>query len=135
MTMCNRENVYPWGVTKEDLDAFLSTHPERRDSILNLRTVVRKETLANLQHDLATLKKYPALDTLHPGLRQDLESTSRESAKAPRSTKSKIQHPTPRIDPILDNKALNSARRTLDYGFYAVPYAVAYADELMGRSC
>jgi hypothetical protein len=118
------KNVYPWGVKKEELDAFLSTHPEKRDSILDLRTVVRKLTLANVQHDLATLKKYPALDTLHPGLRKDLENILRESAKAPRSPKSRVQSPTSRTNTIPDNK-------TLDFGFYAVPYAVAYADELI----
>ncbi len=93
------KNVYPWGVKKEELDAFLSTHPEKRDSILHLRTVVRKLTLANVQHDLATLKKYPALDTLHPGLRQSLQS--------------------------------EVSGRVAPGGFYAVPYAIAYADELI----
>ncbi len=118
------KNVYPWGVKKEELDAFLSTRPEKRDRILNLRTVVRKLKPANVQHDLATLKKYPALDTLHPGLRYDLERISRESAKALRGPKSKVQNPTSRTNPIPDNK-------TLDFGFYAVPYAVAYADDLV----
>ncbi len=125
------KNVYPWSVKKEEIDAFLSAHPEKRDSILDLRTVVRKRMLANLQQDLATLKKYPALDTLHPGLRQDLENISRESAKAPRSPKSKVQSPTSRINPIPDNKTLDIGRWRLDFGFYAVPYAVAYADELV----
>lgn len=93
------KNVYPWGVKKEVLDAFLSAHPEKRDSILGLRTVVRTLALANVRNDLATLKKYPALDTLHPGLRQSLQSEVSGSI-APG-------------------------------GFYAVPYSVAYADELM----
>lgn len=125
------KNVYPWGVKKEELDAFLATHPEQRDSILDLRTVVRKLTLANVQHDLATLKKYPALDTLHPGLRQDLENTSRKGMKVRRSPKSKVQGPTSTEDPIVENKTLDLGRETLDSGFYAVPYAVAYADELI----
>ncbi len=85
------KNVYPGDVKKEELDAFLSAHPEKRDSILDLRTVVRKLVAANVQHDLATLKKYPALDTLHPGLRQDLESFSVERVKA--LQKSKVQGP------------------------------------------
>lgn len=93
------KNVYPWGVKKEELDAFLSTHPEKRDSILDLRTVVRKLTLANLQHDLATLKKYPTLDTLHPGLRSSLQS--------------------------------EVSGRVAPGGFYAVPYAIGYADDLI----
>lgn len=93
------KNVYPWGVKKEELDAFLSTHPEKRDSILDLRTVVRKLTLANIQHDLATLKKYSVLDTLHPGLRHSLQS--------------------------------EVSGRVARGGFYAVPYAIAYAEELI----
>src|SRR5918992_3168043 len=28
------KGVYPWGVKKEELDAFLAAHPERRDQIL-----------------------------------------------------------------------------------------------------
>lgn len=125
------KNVYPWGVKKEEIDAFLVTHPEKRDSILNLRTVVRKLTPANVQHDLATLKKYPALDTLHPGLRQDLENTSQETAKASTSPRSKVQRPTSRTDPMLENKSPEIGPGTLNSGFYAVPYAVAYADELI----
>lgn len=92
------KNMYPSGVSKQELDAFLAAHPERRDSILNLRTVVRRSSAENLQRDLARLKQYPALDTLHPGLKLDLERLlSRPDAK----------------------------------GFYAVPYSVAYANELL----
>ncbi|MFN2510631.1 MAG: zincin-like metallopeptidase domain-containing protein [Pyrinomonadaceae bacterium] len=125
------KNVYPWGVKKEELDAFLSAHPEKRDSILDLRTVVRKLTLANVQHDLAALKKYPALDTLHLGLRQDLEKMSRSSGKSPGSPKSKVHRPTSRTNPVLDHKTLDVGLGTLDVGYYAVPYAIAYADELI----
>jgi hypothetical protein len=125
------KNVYPWGVKKEELDAFLSTHPEKRDSILDLRTVVRRLTLANVQRDLATLKKYPALDTLHPGFHQDLQKMSRASAKAPRSPTSNVQRPTSKTNAIVDHHTLDTGPGTLDVGFYAVPYAIAYADELM----
>ena len=92
------KHVYPWGVQKEELDAFLKAHPEKRESILDLRTVVRRSTPANAQHDLAILKKYPALDILHPGLTRELQKAASDKA------------------------AVN--------GFYAVPYSVAYADEL-----
>ncbi|MCM3900713.1 MAG: zincin-like metallopeptidase domain-containing protein [Pyrinomonadaceae bacterium] len=125
------KNVYPWDVKKEELDAFLSAHPEQRDDILDLRTVVRKRTAENIQEDLATLRNYPALDTLHPGLRQELESISLESAEASKSSKSKVQSPTPRTDPILDKKTSDVGLGTLGSGFYAVPYAVAYAEELI----
>jgi hypothetical protein len=99
------KNVYPWGVKKEEVDAFLSAHPEKRDRILDLRTVVRRLSPANLQQDLAALKKYPALDTLHPGLRESLES--------------------------LRGRTKDVERATLESAFYAVPYAVAYADDLV----
>jgi hypothetical protein len=92
------KNLYPWGVTREEIEGFLAAHPERRDSILDLRTVVRRSTTENLQRDLAKLRQYPALDTLHPGLKLDLE----------------------RLLTARDAK-----------GFYAVPYSVAYADELI----
>ncbi|MEA2174996.1 MAG: hypothetical protein QOD00_2588, partial [Blastocatellia bacterium] len=92
------KNMYPWGVTKQEVETFLAAHPEQRDSILDLRTVVRRSTAENLQRDLAKLRQYPALDTLHPGLKLDLERLlSQRDAK----------------------------------GFYAVPYSVAYADELI----
>ncbi|HEY0547057.1 MAG TPA: hypothetical protein VGC91_16890, partial [Pyrinomonadaceae bacterium] len=65
-------NMYPWGITKDEVEAFIATHPKRRDSILDQRTVVRRATALNLRGDLGKLKQYPALDTLHPGLQQDL---------------------------------------------------------------
>jgi hypothetical protein len=92
------KSVYPWGVKKEEIDAFLTAHPEKRDAILDLRTVVRRSTAINAQKDLATLRTYPTLDTLHPGLKVELSRLSRGSDKP---------------------------------GFYAVPYSVAYAPELM----
>lgn len=91
-------NVYPWDATKSEIEAFLAANPEERDSILGLRSVVRRATAANLRADLAALKRHPALDTLHPGLRRKLE---RSLAKP-------------------------DAKR-----FYAVPYSIAYSDELV----
>lgn len=89
-------NVYPWGVKKEEIETYLAANPESRDSIMGLRTVVRRATSANVQRDLSVLKKYPVLDTLHPGLAESLNQTRARSA-----------------------------------GFYAVPYSVAYAEELV----
>ena len=83
------KNVYPWGITKEQID------PTRSD-LLDLRTVVRSST-TNLKTDIATLNKYPALQTLHPKLLGELQ----------------------RLQP--------GAKASL----YSVPYAVAYADDLM----
>jgi zincin-like metallopeptidase len=96
------KNMFPWGVKKEEIEAFLTAYPEKRDEILDQRSVVRVATRANVQRDLAVLVRYPVLDTLHPGLKRKLGEISRKGAK-PQSQQ----------------------------GFYAVPYSVNYADELM----
>ncbi|MGA9996681.1 MAG: hypothetical protein WBP93_14785 [Pyrinomonadaceae bacterium] len=91
-------NMYPWGITKEEVEAFISTHAEERNSILDLRTVVRRASAENLRRDLGKLRQYPALNTLHPGLQKKLEGMlARPNAKT----------------------------------LYAVPYSLAFADELM----
>jgi Zincin-like metallopeptidase len=84
------KNMYPWGITKEQID-------EKRSDLLDLRTVVRSATAENLKNDIAKLNKYPALQTLHPRLLTELQR-------------------------------LQSGPRT---ALYAVPYSVAYADDLM----
>jgi zincin-like metallopeptidase len=63
------KNVYPWGVKKEQIETYLAAHPESRESIMDLRSVVRKTTLENLRMDLGVLNSFPALNTLHPGLK------------------------------------------------------------------
>ena len=117
------KNVYPWGVTKEELESYLAAHRDKRDEFLNLRSVVKRATPENLRRDLAAIRKYPVLDTLHPGLRDSitphLASTShhgdtQNTEGLPKNSKTKGQRP----------EAQPSA-------FYAVPYSVAYADELM----
>src|ERR1043165_3121247 len=84
------KNMYPWGIKKEEVD-------QTRPDLLDLRTVVRSGTAKNLKDDIATLQKYPALQTLHPKLLGELQ---------------RMQGP---------------AKSAL----YSVPYAVAYADDLM----
>jgi hypothetical protein len=101
------KNMYPWGVKKEVIESFLSAHPEQRDEVMGLRTVVRTATSLNSDRDLAMLRKYPVLDTLHRGLRAELETISGVKAGA------------------------RGARPLRTQGFYAVPYSVAYADDLM----
>lgn len=103
------KNVYPWGVKKENIEEFLQTHPEQRAKLLGLRTVVRWANPKNLAEDLATLRRYPALEVLHPGLRSELQALQ---ATQPRSQ-----------GPITISRGR--------IGFYAVPYSVAYADDLM----
>ena len=84
------KNVYPWGVAKERVEAFLTTHEAARDDILNGRTVVREA--ADVPGDLAALAARPDLAALHPGLKARIRAGSS--------------------------------------GFYAIPYALAYAAEL-----
>jgi hypothetical protein len=100
------KNMYPWGVKKEAIESYLAAHPEKREEIMGLRTVVRSANSLNADADLARMRKYPVLDTLHPGLKRELEGISRSTAKTA-GVGLRVQ------------------------GFYAVPYSVAYADELM----
>ena len=97
------KNVYPWGVTKEEIESFLQAHPEQREKIMGLRTVVRRATSLNASKDLVKLRTYPVLDTLHPGLKSELEAIHRRRGSS----------------------------GAMGQGFYAVPYSVAYADELI----
>lgn len=92
------KNVYPWDLGKEELDRFMAAHPAERARLGDLRSVVRRAEVAVLKRDLAKLRQYPAIDTLHPGLRARMETL----AKKP-------------------------DRTTL----YAVPYSLAYADEMV----
>ncbi len=92
------KNVYPWGIDKAAVEAWLAVHPDGRGAILGLRSVVRRATPDVVREDTARLQAHPALALLHPGLAQQLARL----AAAP------------------DAKVL-----------YAVPYSVAYADELV----
>jgi hypothetical protein len=103
------KNVYPWGVKKDEIEAFLAAHPEQRDSFMDLRTRVRVAILKSLHDDSSRLRVYPALDTLHPGLRQHLETLQAEK-----------QH-----------HQFRASLPASQWGFYAVPYAVGYAEKLM----
>jgi hypothetical protein len=66
-------NVFPWGIKKEEVDAYLERYPQQRERLLGLRSVVRRSEPSNIEADLQTLDTYPVLDTLHPGLRALLE--------------------------------------------------------------
>jgi hypothetical protein len=106
------KNVYPWGITKEEIEQALALpggQAHKRDRVLDLRTVVRVVNAKNLQSDIAKLNKYPALQTLHPGLLTELQRLS----SGPRRVTAHNQQTGAKTD------------------VYAVPYAVAYADDLM----
>ena len=91
------KNVYPWGISEAEVEAFLAGQPERRDEILADRSVVRRTSAAALARDLSALERHPLIAGLHPSLPGRLK----ELALRP------------------DAAAL-----------YAVPYSVAWADEL-----
>ena len=100
------KNVFPWGVKKEEIESYTASHPGERDDLLDQRKVVRSANSLNAAADLAKLQKYPVLDTLHPGLKAELEKISGEAGGSRRGS-TRVQ------------------------GLYAVPYSVAYADELI----
>lgn len=95
------KNVYPWAITKAEVDSKLAvTSPtvQTKEAIMDLRTVVKTASATNVQGDIDRLKRYPALQTLHPGLLTQLEGLSKQSSAG---------------------------------AVYAIPYAVAYAEDLM----
>jgi hypothetical protein len=76
------KNVYPWGLTREEFDAFLDAHPQARAELSQVRSVVRRAELASLKRDLGKLGQYPVLDTLHPGLKARLQALHRRPDRA-----------------------------------------------------
>src|SRR6185369_5787828 len=73
------KNVYPWCITKEEIEKALASpggQANKRDKVLDLRSVVRRVNAKNLKGDIATLNTHPALQTLHPGLLADLQRLS-----------------------------------------------------------
>jgi len=65
-------NVYPWGVTRDEMEAFFEANPGARDQVLDLRGAVRRTEKDLIEGDLETLERYPVLDGLHPGLAERL---------------------------------------------------------------
>ncbi len=98
------KNVYPWGIEQAEVETFLAAHPERRAELLDERTVVRRAAAEDLARDRAALARHPALAVLHPGLAERLAGLA-----APPGSGTDAPPPA---------------------ALYAVPYALAYADEL-----
>ena len=42
------KNVYPWAVKKDAIESFLSARPEKRDELLDLRSVVKRGTAEDI---------------------------------------------------------------------------------------
>lgn len=69
-------NVYPPGIEKSEVEAFLRTHPEARASILNERTLVRWATADNVKRDREALRD-TTLRTLHPDVAAELDALAK----------------------------------------------------------
>lgn len=76
------KNVYPWGLTKEQVQQVLERRPELRASLLDPRTVVRRADAPSLRKDLSALKRFPMMDGLHPGLGDRLRALAAKPAPA-----------------------------------------------------
>jgi hypothetical protein len=74
------KTVYPAGLARTEIDAFLEAHPAAREAILAERSVVRRATAESLADDLARLDKHPGVEALHPGLRGQLEAIDEDPA-------------------------------------------------------
>jgi len=67
-------NVYPVDLTRAEYEAFLAANPALQRELSHVRSVVRRADAASLAQDLDTLRRFPVIDALHPGLRARLES-------------------------------------------------------------
>lgn len=72
-------NIYPRGATATQIET--SAHSGPAGELLGDRTVVRVADSANIAKDLDTLRRYPVLDALHPGLAEALQGTATGAAK------------------------------------------------------
>ncbi len=68
------KGVYPAGLVRAELDAWIEAYPAQRKQLLDSRGVVRRAEATQIAADLAALDRHPALDLLHPGLRGRLEA-------------------------------------------------------------
>lgn len=91
------KGVWPEGIEKAEVEAFLTAHPGERGAIMSPLTVVKRAGAAAVTADQGALARHPALAVLHPGFARRLKA--------------------------LRDKPNPAA-------LYAVPYAVAFADEL-----
>lgn len=73
------KNLYPWGVTKDEVERFIAKHPDAGAAILHARTVVRRLGIAELRADQATLRRHPALKAFDPDLEGRLNALARAS--------------------------------------------------------
>ena len=68
------KNMYPAGLQRDEIDAYLGEHPDEATAILDLRAVVRRTSAENIAADFTRLDNYPEIDALHVELRPRLEN-------------------------------------------------------------
>lgn len=68
------KNVYPAGLDREGIDAFLAANPGEADRIKAERSLVRYANVDNIVADLKRLDTRPEIASLNPGLREYLQS-------------------------------------------------------------
>ncbi|MDH3215955.1 MAG: NUDIX hydrolase [Candidatus Krumholzibacteria bacterium] len=97
------KNVYPWGVDKDEIGTFLADYPDAKPSTLHVRTVVRRTSKENLVSDRTVLQDGGSLlATLHPRFAEQLDTTLYDVEQA-----------------------------STVPAFYAVPYSIAYAEQMI----
>ncbi len=74
------KTVYPRGLTRPEIDAFLDSNPATRESLLAVRSVVRRASTGSIAGDLARLDAYPGVEALHSGLREQLAALEENPA-------------------------------------------------------
>ena len=74
------KTLYPTGLERQEIDAFLAANPAARETLLATRTVVRRATADAVAGDLARLDAHPGVEALHPGLRARLEAVDEHTA-------------------------------------------------------
>ena len=75
------KNVYPAKLTRDEIDAFIAANPGSESMLLAERTIVRRASADNVAADLNMLGNFPAVDELHPGLRETLESLADDATQ------------------------------------------------------
>lgn len=68
------KNVYPDGLSRAEIDAFIAARPATAENLLAPRTVVRRASAEQVAADLARLDDYAGVEALFPGLRARLTS-------------------------------------------------------------
>ncbi|MDQ3030901.1 MAG: NUDIX hydrolase [Myxococcota bacterium] len=72
-------NVYPTGLDRAAMQAYVDAHPGDR-ALTATRTIVRRRTAEQLEHDRAALAAHPEIAALHPRLAEQLAADADDDA-------------------------------------------------------